>query len=250
MILLLASWVLFLVLIGVSDFISEYSFLFQSCWNAIVLACSMFILQKIQKVLLSAQFNWIWQFHLGFLVVFMAYVPVFISKEYFSDYFLSLKMPYTFLFLIFTLNNLRHLATNHKPLLFTNPLQSLMGNIDDQMSRIRKNTQSQQWFRDPGLNLPTLASRLNMSERQLSQIVNRVEGKNVSYFINELRLDYAISLMKASSEDMQIKEIMYESGFKSKASFNTAFRQKYHTTPSAFKNKLNNHLSFKSEIKL
>lgn len=86
------------------------------------------------------------------------------------------------------------------------------------------------------LNLRTLAEKMNLSGGYLSQIINQYEGKNFFEFINSYRVE--VVKQKIMSEEyahLNLLGIAYESGFKSKSTFNLAFKKITGQTPSAFK---------------
>ncbi|MEM8728898.1 MAG: AraC family transcriptional regulator [Pseudomonadota bacterium] len=90
-----------------------------------------------------------------------------------------------------------------------------------------------QMFTDPDLTLARLGRRLHCPARSVSKAVNRVHGENISRYINGFRVRHAAMLLK--STDLPVTDIMLESGFQSKSSFNTEFRRLTGQTPSHFK---------------
>jgi AraC-like DNA-binding protein len=107
-------------------------------------------------------------------------------------------------------------------------------------------------FIDQDLSLKGLAISLHISERHLSQIINKYKNQNFSEYINYHRVQYAMELLK---RPVNIKKTMFsillESGFNSKTSFNTSFRKIANCTPIEFKKKMlsmtfsDNHLKIK-----
>ncbi|MEM8801461.1 MAG: AraC family transcriptional regulator [Pseudomonadota bacterium] len=85
-------------------------------------------------------------------------------------------------------------------------------------------------FRDPELTVARLGRRLGVPARSVSSAVNRVTGENVSRYINHLRVQHAIYLLE--STNLPVTDVMLESGFLSKSSFNTEFRRIAGNTPS------------------
>ncbi len=94
-------------------------------------------------------------------------------------------------------------------------------------------------FLNPSLSLNGLAEMVQMKPRELSQIINEKTGSSFYDFINRLRVQYAQKLMQESTDSkMTILEILYQSGFNSKSSFNTAFKKVTSSTPSEYRKKL------------
>lgn len=85
-------------------------------------------------------------------------------------------------------------------------------------------------FRDPELTVARLGRRLGVPARAVSTAVNRVTGESTTRYINGLRVQHAVRLLEGSN--LPVTDIMLESGFISKSSFNTEFRRITGTTPS------------------
>ncbi|MDC6366656.1 MULTISPECIES: helix-turn-helix domain-containing protein [Flavobacteriaceae] len=88
----------------------------------------------------------------------------------------------------------------------------------------------------PNLTLEDLANRLNTTPQALSSTINSNFNVNFSTYINMFRVDHAKEMLKRYSKSQKsISEIMYDSGFSSKSSFNTIFRESTGVTPSQFR---------------
>ncbi|WP_299865689.1 AraC family transcriptional regulator [uncultured Roseobacter sp.] len=85
-------------------------------------------------------------------------------------------------------------------------------------------------FRDPEITVARLGRRLGVPARAVSSAVNRVTGENTSRYINALRVQHAAHLLEYSN--LPVTDVMLESGFISKSSFNTEFRRITGRTPS------------------
>lgn len=92
-------------------------------------------------------------------------------------------------------------------------------------------------YRNPALNMNMLAEKANLSNGYLSQIINQKEGKNFYDFINTYRIEEVkLHLSDPKYAHYSILGIGLEAGFKSKSTFNTAFKKLTGQTPTAFKN--------------
>ena len=94
-------------------------------------------------------------------------------------------------------------------------------------------------YLDSELNIVDLSKELNISSKLLSQVIN--EGYNCNFFdfVNNYRIDMAKSMFRNQTDTkLTISEVMYDSGFNSKSSFNTAFKKFTQKTPTQFKNDL------------
>ncbi|WP_299212495.1 helix-turn-helix domain-containing protein [uncultured Aquimarina sp.] len=103
------------------------------------------------------------------------------------------------------------------------------------LSQIRKLIMEDHLYLDPNLKLVSLSSRLNLSPRDISMIINRHANKNFSNFINEYRIKKAKELLSSSHPDTKIIAIALDSGFNSLSSFNVAFKLFTKSTPSEYR---------------
>ena len=98
------------------------------------------------------------------------------------------------------------------------------------VERARTLLDSQSLYRDPDLTLGRLARRLTVPAKRLSAAVNRVEGRNVSQFVNRFRVE---AVCRRLGEDgTRVTESMLEAGFRTKSNFNREFRRVTGTSPS------------------
>ncbi|MEM7378929.1 MAG: AraC family transcriptional regulator [Pseudomonadota bacterium] len=88
-------------------------------------------------------------------------------------------------------------------------------------------------YLDPDLNLQRLARKVGVPTKRVSGAVNAVEGMNVSQWINRLRIEHAQALLAAP--ERAVTEVIFESGFNTKSSFNREFKRVTGTTPSAWR---------------
>jgi len=93
-------------------------------------------------------------------------------------------------------------------------------------------------FMDSSLSVYDLAKQINVPSRDLSIAINHNLNKHFFDFVNEYRIKKAMEIFKnTSDEKLTVLEVLYEVGFNSKSSFNTAFKKFTGTTPSEFKRK-------------
>jgi AraC-like DNA-binding protein len=87
-------------------------------------------------------------------------------------------------------------------------------------------------FLDSELTLVKLAERMNISSKQLSQIINQIENTNYSQYIAKYRIEQAKKyLTNPYYHNYKIAAIAFESGFNSISSFNITFKNLTNTTP-------------------
>jgi len=100
---------------------------------------------------------------------------------------------------------------------------------------VRQMVEEKQIYLDDGLSLASLGQQLKIPKHHLSQVFSLRIGKNFNTYVNELRINHAIALMRTHPE-WTITEIFLASGFTAKASFNRYFRQFHGTTPTEYRN--------------
>ncbi|MEL7370008.1 MAG: helix-turn-helix domain-containing protein [Myxococcota bacterium] len=95
-------------------------------------------------------------------------------------------------------------------------------------------------FLDAGLTLAALAEQLTLTPRELSGLINRSAGRHFFDFVNRYRVEHAKTLL-VESPDRTVLEVLHDSGFNSKSSFNTAFKKHTGMTPTAFRTQARAH---------
>ncbi|MEM1036053.1 MAG: helix-turn-helix domain-containing protein [Pseudomonadota bacterium] len=107
------------------------------------------------------------------------------------------------------------------------------------LKRLLQYVDGEQSYLDPDLNLANLADKVAMTPRELSELLNQSLGVHFFDFINNHRIQYAQKCL-LNDPKRSILEILYESGFNSKSSFNTAFKKHTGMTPSAYRSSQQN----------
>lgn len=85
------------------------------------------------------------------------------------------------------------------------------------------------------ITIEELAEATGISARYLSQVINQGLDKNFYDFINSYRVEEAKSLLSDRGKGLRINEVMYDSGFSSKSTFNAVFRKVTGQTPSEYR---------------
>jgi AraC-like DNA-binding protein len=102
---------------------------------------------------------------------------------------------------------------------------------------IREAVFQQHVFLDPGFSVDVFAKDLKVPRHHLSRVINERFGKSFNELANGWRLEEARArLTDPKHKDLTISTIAYDCGFSSISSFNTMFRKKFGTTPSAYRN--------------
>jgi AraC-like DNA-binding protein len=101
---------------------------------------------------------------------------------------------------------------------------------------IEKALRDDKLFLEPEMTLKELSQHLKMPERTVSQIIRQKTGLNFSDFLNSHRIEYARSkLTSDENKKLTILEVLYDSGYNSKSTFNFHFRKITGKSPSQFR---------------
>ncbi|MEM6721843.1 MAG: helix-turn-helix domain-containing protein [Bacteroidota bacterium] len=97
-------------------------------------------------------------------------------------------------------------------------------------------------FTKKNYTLTKLAKELDTNSSYLSKIINMTKGMNFAKYMNEIRIDYAITRLKEDKRfrSYTIKAIAIEVGFNNAQSFSIAFHKKTGINPSYFLKQLEN----------
>jgi len=94
-------------------------------------------------------------------------------------------------------------------------------------------------FLNSDLTLDELAERTSIPAKKLSQFINEYHRQNFFDFVNSYRINEAKRILTESKDPkLTVLEVMYQSGFNSKSSFNTLFKKKTGQTPTEFRRAL------------
>lgn len=90
---------------------------------------------------------------------------------------------------------------------------------------------------NPELTIQDLSKQLNITRHHLTEILNNDLGKNFFNFINEYRVEEVKKrLLNEKFAHLTIVAIAFDSGFNSKSTFNSIFKQQTNKTPSKWRN--------------
>mgnify|MGYP000044141280 FL=1 len=91
-------------------------------------------------------------------------------------------------------------------------------------------------YLNPSLTIRDLAELIKMNSRELSVLINQHLNQHFFDFVNEYRIEEAKEILKNPKEkELTVLEILYQVGFNSKSSFNTAFKKHTSLTPTQFR---------------
>jgi AraC-like DNA-binding protein len=94
----------------------------------------------------------------------------------------------------------------------------------------------QRIFLEPGISINTVAEKLAISPRLVSQVINENEQQNFYEFVNHYRIEIAKAFLSdPKNVNQRIATIAFDAGFGIVTSFNVAFKKKTGITPSEYK---------------
>ena len=110
--------------------------------------------------------------------------------------------------------------------------------VDQTISSLQNLMQVQKIYKNNAdLNLSQLAEMLQIKPHQLTELMNQVMGTSFSNFLSKHKVDESKRLL-ADNPELRIIDVAYESGFQSKSTFNTAFKQFVGISPSQYAKKI------------
>lgn len=93
-------------------------------------------------------------------------------------------------------------------------------------------------YLEPSLSIYDLSKRLDLPSKDLSILINHHLNRHFFDFVNEYRIKNAMKLLSdKDNNEKTVLEILYEVGFNSKSSFNTAFKKHTNLTPTQYRKK-------------
>ena len=158
----------------------------------------------------------------------MEYLPVSVSLSLFL----------TVILFIFGLNVFKLAKPNVIPSEQPEPVSeqqpSSSGQVKDADRLLLQKIVDEKLFLDPMISLVSLAEDLHTNRTYLSNTIHTLYNQNFSEFINHLRIEYALELMRAGKSDINIKEVAMRSGYNHLQSFYRNFAQIMDMTPKTW----------------
>ena len=107
--------------------------------------------------------------------------------------------------------------------------------VADLVNKIRKYMVIEKPYLNRELSIYDLSDQLKISRHMLSEVINEHMGMNFYTMVNEYRINEVKERLKSKEyKHLTILAIAYDSGFNSKSSFNTIFKEKTGQTPSEY----------------
>jgi len=111
--------------------------------------------------------------------------------------------------------------------------------LNEDLLKLKKYMINEKPYLNPALTIQDVSKEMNVPVRELSVLINHQLGKHFYDFVNTYRIENAKEILKDSSKSkVTILEILYEVGFNSKSSFNSAFKKHTGNTPTEYRKSL------------
>lgn len=111
--------------------------------------------------------------------------------------------------------------------------------LNEDLLKLKKYMSDEKPFLNPALTIQDISKAMNVPVRELSVLINHQLGQHFYDFVNTYRIENAKEILKDPSKSkVTILEILYEVGFNSKSSFNTAFKKHTGNTPTEYRKTL------------
>ncbi len=192
--------------------------------------------------------SWLQNITILFLLIVIFDLAYYLGFRIIGDSFLFVQTMVYLCILILVLYMLRTIlnATSrviifgiNKPFIFNRNQQEEKNAVyTSQLKVLEEYMNTNQPFLNPTLTLEQLSKEVDISKRDLSELINFHYQLNFVAYINVFRIELAKKmLVDPKDQKVTISEIMYAVGFNSKSSFNTLFKQNTGFTPSQYKKK-------------
>ncbi|WML89327.1 helix-turn-helix domain-containing protein [Thiothrix lacustris] len=161
-------------------------------------------------------------------------LPLLPEKGFFMSYASAIGVA--LLLVSIALNRSPHLPIEVVEVARETHAVSTLTNVDCDilLAEVEGLMQEQELFRQPDIDLPTIASRIGLSSQQLSELIHTRLGKGFSRYVSEFRVEAAEDLL-VEAPDTSLQAVALEVGFTSAAHFQQAFREITGMTPQQFR---------------
>jgi AraC-like DNA-binding protein len=219
------------------------------------------LLRKTKKLYLENyaganinSYNWLFQFTTAltilYLIALVKNIFKFSEYEYISEGInsglLIFQLFITCWYLLKALNNpdlFRNIDSKLKLvsdiILEDKDSETLSGNekeLTETLSKLQQFMIAEKPFLNPSLTIQDISNTIQIPTRELSILINHQLDQHFYDFVNSYRIEHAMEILKDDTKSkVTILEILYEVGFNSKSSFNTAFKKYTGSTPTDYR---------------
>lgn len=110
---------------------------------------------------------------------------------------------------------------------------------NEELLKLREYMMKEKPFLSSSLTIQDISAAIEIPVRDLSLLINHTLEQHFYDFVNTYRVESAMDILKDGSKSkLTILEILYDVGFNSKSSFNTAFKKHTGYTPTSYRKSL------------
>lgn len=231
---------------------------------AIYIIAAFMILRKAKKIYLEnyagasiESLNWLFQFTIALSIFYCVALLKNIFK--FTEYpnisewlkigLLIFELIIIFWYLFKALNNpslfrsidsklklVQHIIYEEKK---SSPLAVNEKEYNSAILKLQQYMIEEKPFLNPSLTIQDVSVAIEIPVRDLSLLINHKLEQHFYDFVNTYRIENAMDILKdVTKNKVTILEILYDVGFNSKSSFNTAFKKHTGNTPTSYRKSL------------
>jgi len=114
----------------------------------------------------------------------------------------------------------------------------------EEIVELKKHMLKEEPYLDASLTIDDLSKQMDIPTKDLSILINHNLNQHFFDFVNGYRIRKAMEILQNHEKsDLTILEILYEVGFNSKSSFNTAFKKYTKLTPTQYRESVSNKIA-------
>ena len=222
------------------------------------------LLRKTKKIYLEnyaganiKSYKWLFQFTIAltilYLIALVKNIFKFSQYEYISEWvnsgLLIFQLFITCWYLLKALNNpslFRNIDSKLKLVAdiiledkVEEPLAENEKKQDETLSKLQQFMMAEKPYLNPSLTIQDVSNTIQIPTRELSILINHHLNQHFYDFVNSYRIEQAMEILKDTRKSkVTILEILYQVGFNSKSSFNTAFKKHTGYTPTDYRKTL------------
>ncbi len=201
------------------DIISLHNWL----WQLVAASCGVFLVSSVKSLLRD---------HMSYEAFHAVRIVMVLTLIGFLLWMVMKALYYPKLF--------RGIDASIKPvskILEEHPQDKGISSVDQQkLEHIQQFVETQKPYLDSSLSLQKLAKQLSLPSHELSLLINHNLDKHFFDFVNEYRIRAAQQILTDPEQKAKtVLEVLYEVGFNSKSSFNTAFKKYTKMTPTQYR---------------
>lgn len=208
----------------------------RTCWRALKTYRGQ--LSEMESNLEYFDSRWLTHFILAMVIVFAVWSGMEVVHQFVELTYVTQYPFYVLLSMIVLWMGLQALSSIRYP--FPQPLDkedAPNGENQEALKELAKKINQQlwarQWFLQPRFTITEMARALATNESYISRAINQHLNTNFNGLINAARVRHCEQLLRENPE-RSLAELVFETGFNSKASFNRNFKEYAGVSPSVY----------------